>query len=305
MNDHMLSRVAEDVYWMARYVERAQNFARILGIRKTQGAQMITRERWEDFLQTFGDPHADQMGDPSSIIRHVICDTDCPISLCSNIKMGRDNARMARDIVSPEMWQILTRMQNTVSGKVEDIDDESWEEVLSQVTMDALTFQSLLMSTILHDEAYHFMMIGTLLERALATLRLLLSYCGTLSLWDHEPLYAVNALKSVTGYGAFRRAYRKQLQAFDVFQFLLFEPAFPRSVLNAAAHLLREQQAVPAPADMPRQLSGRLLGQLSYDTMDLVMEESPGMYVRRLIAQFEKVHEGLTASYFQPEVQEI
>ncbi|MCY0909229.1 MAG: hypothetical protein OWR62_12660, partial [Sulfobacillus thermotolerans] len=60
-----------------------------------------------------------------------------------------------------------------------------------------------------------------------------------------------------------------------------------------------------APADMPRQLSGRLLGQLSYDTMDLVMEESPGMYVRRLIAQFEKVHEGLTASYFHPEVQEI
>ncbi|WP_156023712.1 alpha-E domain-containing protein [Sulfobacillus thermosulfidooxidans] len=301
----MLSRVADDVYWMARYVERAQNFSRILAIRKTQSAQMITRERWEDFLLVFGDPHAGDVDDPSSILRHVICDASCPISLCTNIKMARDNARMARDMVSPEMWQTLTRMQNTVSGQVQDIDDESWEDLLSQVTMDALTFQSLLVSTILQDEAYHFMMIGTMLERALSTLRLLLSYFGTLSLWDNEPLYAVNALKSVTGYGAFRRAYRKQLQAPDVIQFLLFEPAFPRSVVSAAAHLLRELQALPEPGGMPRFLAGRLFAQLSYDTMDLVMEATPEVYVRRLITQFEQIHDGLMIRYFQPEVHEV
>ncbi|WP_139061670.1 alpha-E domain-containing protein [Sulfobacillus thermosulfidooxidans] len=301
----MLSRVADDVYWMARYVERAQNFARILAIRKTQSAQMITRERWGDFLRVFGDPHARDGEEPSSILRHVICDAACPISLCTNIKMARDNARMARDMVSPEMWQILTRMQNTVSGQVEDIDDESWEDLLSQVTMDALTFQSLLVSTILQDEAYHFMMIGTMLERALSTLRLLLSYCGTLSLWDNEPLYAVNALKSVTGYGAFRRAYRKQLHVPDVIQFLLFEPAFPRSVVCAGSNLLRELQALPEPGGTPRLLAGRVFAQLSYDTMDLVMEATPEVYVRRLITQFEKIHDGLTIRYFQPEVQEV
>ncbi len=302
----MLSRVGENVYWMARYLERAQNFSRVLAVRRAQGAQMLAREtNWPGLLRTFGDIHEPDGWDTRDLIHHAIFEGTCPISLRFTVERARENARMAREIVSPEMWHVLTEMHALLGARDSGQDDDTWDGLLNMVTMDALTFQALVQSTLLHDEAYYFIQVGTTLERALSTLFLLMSYLDNLAGWTHEPLFAVNMLKSLTGYGAFRRSYRMSLSVPDVLEFLIFEKAFPRSLAGASNSLQTAMNALPEPWGPAKSKVGRLIAQLSYDTIEMVMDVTPVIYFSTLLDQFKTIHDDLSARYFQPEVQEV
>ncbi len=302
----MLSRVAEDVYWMARYAERAQNFSRILAVRLAQSAQMLAKEsNWPGLLTTFGETHGTAGTDVRDLIIHAIFEEECPISLRFTVERARENARMARDLVSPEMWHVLTRMHTLLATPEFVQDDDAWDDLLNDLTMDSLTFQGLLQSTVLHDEAYHFIHAGTAIERAQSTLLLLTSYLDSLDTWEQEPLFAVNMLKSLTGYGAFRRSYRMRLNAADVLEFLLFEQAFPRSLAGASRELQEATDNLPQPRGPVKARVGLLTAQICYDSIEAVMEAGPLVYFTELVEQFKKIHEDLAARYFQPEVQEV
>lgn len=303
----MLSRVAEDVYWMARYLERSGNFARMLNVRRALYAQIMGRESdWGGFLRVFGDSHTDDFSESREFLGHAVWDEACTASLRHNIGRARENARMAREIVSPEMWQILTHMYNlTANDTIRSEDDEEMAGLLEDITMDVLTVQSLMQSTILHDEAYYFMRAGTLLERVLSTIFLVLAYLDTFSAWSQEPVLVVSMLKSATGYGAFRRSYRLRLSANEALEFLIFEPAFPRSLAGASRDLQESLDALPDPGGMARLRMGRINAQIAYDNVETVLEATPERYLSALASQFHKIHEDLHVRYFQPEVQEV
>jgi uncharacterized alpha-E superfamily protein len=267
---------------------------------------MLAKEsNWPGLLETFGDTHNPEGVEVRNLIIHAIFDDTCPISLRSTVERARENARMARELVSPEMWRVLTRMHALLANPDIVQDDDAWDELLNELTMDSLLVQGLMQSTILHDEAYYFIQAGTALERALSTLLLLTSYLDSLDAWAHEPLFAVNMLKSVTGYGAFRRSYRMRLSVPDVLEFLIFEQAFPRSLAGASYSLQAATEALPQPGGPVKSRIGLLTAQISYDTIDVVMETSPLRYFSEMVEQFKKIHEDLSARYFQPEVQEV
>ncbi|MDA8193251.1 MAG: alpha-E domain-containing protein [Thermaerobacter sp.] len=306
----MLSRVAEQLYWMARYLERAQNLARRLNVMTVLSVDSSRPEdAWARLLGELGETpgHVADLDD-MSMLHHLTFDPACSVSVAWGVRHARDNARLVRDIVSREIWQLLSQMKTTLDVPADwgaQPDGNGCAEVLNQVTLHAHAVEGLIDSTILRDEGYHWLQIGVLLERTLSTLHVLLAYAD---LWQAasglEPTIAMAILKSVTSYGAFRRAYRTSLGARDILEFLLFEGGFPRSVAGGLAALRAAVAALPEPAPALRQSLGRLAAQVVYDGIDQVEAVGARSYLWTLSDRIGQVHGDLSARYFQPEVVE-
>lgn len=304
----MLSRVAEQVYWMARYVERAQNLARIIDVVSVQSGEALHPEAvWGQILNQLGEPDTEiYQQDESLVADHLIYSPSCPVSIRWCITRARENARLARGIISRELWQGLTVLHSMFEREGESrvtSDDES-TGFLEQVILQAHAFQGMVDSTLLQDEAFHFMRIGMHLERALSTLMVLQANLdGILENWAEEgPSRAISVLKSVTAYGAFRHSLRATLAGSAMLEFLVFEARFPRSVIaNLHALQLSMAQLPDRNADAMR-LVGRLCSQLTYDTIQTMSGCGIAAYLQKLADDTRQVHGEVQSRYFNPEV---
>lgn len=238
----MLSRVADSIYWMARYIERAENLARYIDV--TQ--QFIldqpnsSQNHWQPLVQVTGDE-----GDfesrydgyhSTNVIRFLTFDRDYPHSIISAVTAARENARSIREIISSEVWEQLNGLYHQVKHaegvwQLEGVEEDLFQTIRSQ----CYGFHGLLDSTMSHGTGWHFANVGRLLERADKTSRLLDVKYFTLLPNAHDigttldDLQWSAVLKSVSGL----EMYRKQFQLISlpkVIQFLVLDEMFPRSI---------------------------------------------------------------------------
>jgi len=236
----LLSRVADALYWMARYIERAENVARFLDVNHNLMLDLPGQYQgqWQPIVNTTGDLNLFRkrygQATQENVVRFLGFDPEYPNSIYSSIVAARENARSIRETISSEMWQQINSLYLMIT-------EESRKSVLSlpdfchDVRMACHLFEGVTHSTMSHNEAWHFISLGRRLERADKTTRildvkyfiLLPSVADVGTPFDDVQWGAV--LKSVSAFEMYRKKYGRIVPE-RIVEFLLLDGAFPRSV---------------------------------------------------------------------------
>ncbi len=323
----MLSRVADSLYWMSRYLERAEHATRLLDVNLNlmldESATSADR-RWLRVLKALGNPKdVEWTGDPYSLTRELTFDTSHKASILSCIISARENSRHVREQISTEQWHQLnslylhaTRpdMQASLYSQGHMTGTEQPTEFLQQVMEAVHQFQGVSDSTMSHGEGWQFIQVGRYIERATATAMLLEAYHE--ELWGHpdrplegnEYLDWMGLLRSATAFEAYCKVYTADLTPDRILEFLLLDEKFPHSLrfsidsLQCALEAIQEDSGKTR-AEPLRRLSGRLQASLNYTSVDEVMREDVIGYLREIQVQCRAIHETIYELYVDYSIQ--
>ncbi len=256
----MLSRTADHVYWLGRYAERAENLARTLDVQYR--LSLLPRKAasegmgWDRTLATLrlADEFAARCGDDFEahrVIDFLAFDRDNPSSILSCLRSARENARAVRGTISSEMWETFNstwlEARNTAPGR---FTARNVAEFIEWVKYRAHLARGVVLGSMLRDEGYHFMQMGTFLERADGVARLLrirLACEATDNAGEpvtHDYLPWTVLLRALSAYEIFRRVSRDRVTPLHVIEFTAFRPDVPRSLLRSAELVFDNLDAV-------------------------------------------------------------
>ncbi|SIS07915.1 alpha-E domain-containing protein [Williamsia sterculiae] len=301
----MLARNAESLYWIGRYVERADDTARILDVAVHQLLEDATVDpdrACRLILQVLGMPWPpdDESLDVWSLTERVCYDRSELGSIVDCVANGRENARGAREVTSSEMWECLNTTYNGLSDAERKARKLGPHEFLDYVKNRSAMFAGLADATLSHDDGYRFLLLGRSVERVDMTVRMLLSRAGDRS---GSPAW-VSVLRSAGGHDTYLRTYRGALDANRVVEFMLLDRLFPRSVFHAitlAEECLMELDNRPNSRIGARAEAQRLLGR-ARSALEFMR---PGMLLDDLQERLldlqdtcRDVNEAVTAQYF-------
>lgn len=242
----MLSRVAEHIYWMARYIERAENTARIINV--TTNLQLdlpkAVRPGWEPLIAITGssDIYSKLYSehDERTVIKFLIGDTNNPGSILSSLSGARENARTIRDIIPREVWEQVNELFLMAKTQLQSgLSQRRRYEYLKSIILGAQQITGMLAGTMTHDFGYDFLRMARNLERADMTTRIidvrsanLLPYQSD-TLHPFESIQWMSVLKSLTGYQMYRRQMQTSVRSAAVLKFLFQSKEFPRSFYHS------------------------------------------------------------------------
>lgn len=239
----MLSRVANSIYWMGRYLERAENTARLVNVNSHLLLDLPRRVKlgWEPIVdilsnrELFHSFHEEV--NEHNVVNFIIEDKENLGSIISSLSAARENARTIREIIPRESWEQINSIYLQASENKEAIYSRRQRyEYLKNIILSNQLITGLLAGTMTHDEGYKFLRIGRNVERADMTTRIIdVRSASLLPDLEHEQTAFENiqwmgVLKSLTGYQMYRREVRLRISRPDVLKFLLLQENFPRSV---------------------------------------------------------------------------
>lgn len=289
----MLSRVADALFWMSRYLERAEHIARLLdvgfhleldlhgvlaGPNELHWSSLLAILQQEVPLQERGPSSAPQ----AALTRWLALDPQNPSSIVSCINRARNNARSIRGTISSEMWREL----NKLYWQLRDADfvhqaEESPHELFEAVVVGSHLFAGVCDATLTHNEGWQFIQLGKYLERSEKTLRILdIKYHLLHELTNPSDLPLLNlqwagVLKNCSAYEAYQRLYISRVEPERVVEFLLFDATFPRSVRfsleSAAAALAEIEGPAGRGASKADRILGRVLSELKFSDLEQVL----------------------------------
>ena len=286
----MLSRVADSIYWMARYVERAENLARLLlstqDLLLDAGAEAADAGQfWQPILMATGDDEGYAAMYPSitgaRVVEFLTLRADNNNSMLNSVRAARENARTVRDQISDEMWVCINGLRLFLeSAEARSMCLHQPATFFERVLGSSYQFQGIAESTTPHGEIRHFLRLGTVLERADKVSRLL-DTCSALPT-DLVPnaggrsLRWAALLRSCSAWHAFQTLSAK-LDPVKIIEYLLLDETFPRSItccLNEVHGTLLALCGHGTMSDMgqPVRLAGRLAADLRYTTVEEVIE---------------------------------
>ncbi len=306
----MLSRVAERTYWIGRYLERAEDLARLCHVfgRLFIDLPRSTGLGWAEIVRIVGAEDAFQRrgdGDDLAAIEFLLFDPANPGSLKSSLAAARENARTTRDILPSEAWLTINRLYLDWRTRMPAMaGPDGRNQALSAVVGECQKFAGLIVGTMSHGEAFRFVQAGALIERADMTSRmldtaiaLLMSSRSELEAYDNTLWMAV--LRSVSGYQMYRQFVRRRVVGQEVVQFLFADPLFPRSIRFCAdrlgAQLRRLPHADPALAALD-ELSKRLQRQ----SFDATSRSGLHEFIDLLQRDIGALHHAIQANWFRP-----
>src|ERR1700731_1190366 len=240
LDNPLLARYAECIFWLARSVERAENLARILEVNETFSRDRSGSHNWLSIVQLNTDEGAffakHKTASAENVIRFYLTDADNTTSIISAVTNARENARTLRPLVSTEMWVQLNVFYNRLIAIDErELAPGSLSPLLSEIKEACQCFTGITEGTFYRDQAWYFYRLGPYIERPDQTTGLLdtkypllSNRGGRVSAADVVQLHAL--LRSASGYHAFQRIYSSHLTPARIAGFLLFDPSFPRPV---------------------------------------------------------------------------
>ncbi|MFZ2529673.1 MAG: alpha-E domain-containing protein [Rhodococcus sp. (in: high G+C Gram-positive bacteria)] len=228
----MLARNAESLFWIGRYVERADDTARIMDVAVHQLLEDSTvdpDETCRRLLRVLGFAEPAGALDVPTVVDLVAFGRDGTTSIAATIAGARENARGAREVTSTEMWQCLNTTYHGLAERERASKRLGPHEFFRYIEERAAMFAGLADSTLCRDDGYRFLLLGRSIERVDMTVRLLLSRAGDR---PTSPTWAT-VLRSAGGHDTYLRTYRGALDAGRVVEFMLLDRLFPRSVFSA------------------------------------------------------------------------
>jgi uncharacterized alpha-E superfamily protein len=314
----MLSRVADSLYWMSRYLERAEHTARLIDVdlqlRLDQSPEAGSG-RWLRLLEACQVPLPDDGNYSSKALTHLLTlDRTNPSSILSCVANARENLRQVREQCSTEMWEHLNRAYLQVNGTQ---GSEAWllhSHVFFRAVQDgAHLFQGVTDSTMSHGEGWHYIQLGRYVERTDLLARLIGTHFRSLahpvdqSVEHEEYLEWVGLLKSCAAFEAYCKAYTAELRPLRVAEFVLLNSEFPHSVRFSVdmihAALAAIEQITERKAEQPVRLAGRLQATLNFSQIEEIMASGASGYVDSVRWQCAQAHSAIHQVYFDYSVE--
>ena len=311
----MLSRVADSIYWLSRYVERAENVARFIEVNLQLMLDAASGEdqQWEPLVNTTGDHEifAKRYGKATqeNVIQFLTFDRDNPNSILSCIRAARENARTIREIISSEMWLQLNKFYLMVTDAAEhSTAHANPHEFFTEVKNANHLFNGITAATMTHGEPWHFFHMGRMLERADKTSRILdVKYFILLrSVQDvgtpFDDIQWAAVLRSASAFEMYRKRHGR-ISPKAVVEFLLLDREFPRAIhfsLLAARNSLHAISGTPAGTfrHAPEKLLGHLCSTLSFTSVDEIVNAGLHEYLDDLQTKINQVSAGILETFF-------
>lgn len=298
----MLSRVADSIYWLNRYVERAENVARFVEVNLNlllDTSVTGVHQQWEPLVVTTGDKALfhDRYGDASAqnVLQFLTFDSNYSNSILSCVTAARENARAVRETISSEMWEQVNAFYLSVKEAAQtETTEEQLYRFYPDVKLASHLFAGVMDATMAHNEGWHFGQLGRLLERADKTARILdVKYFILLpSVTDVgsplDELQWMALLKSASAYEMYRKR-QHRITPESITQFLIFDQEFPRSIQFCLLQAERSLHQITGTitgswSNSSERTLGRLRSELEYMTLDEVFETG----LHEFLDQFQK-----------------
>ncbi len=317
----MLSRDADTLYWMSRYLERAEHTARLIDVNLVlmldQSPAQASR-RWERLLGSLHTPPPEtQPDDPRAITELLTFDRSNRSSIMSALETARNNARQVRELISSEMWEQINRLYLQVSHvAIDDVWNLELHTFFRSIREGVHLFQGIADATMSHGQGWRFIELGRSLERASKTAALLDAYFGD---YLHAPeqhnrvgdlLDWVGLLKSRTAFEAYCQVYTADVRPERVAEFLLLNAEFPQTIrfalrrAQAALEAIGKETGARNAASLERVL-GRLRVELDYAQIDEILAGDLHAYLANIQRQCEQVHTLVQQVYIAPPLESI
>ncbi|MFM1800506.1 MAG: hypothetical protein RLZZ117_2784 [Cyanobacteriota bacterium] len=309
----MLSRVADSLYWINRYVERAENISRFVEVSEAMALDcpLGSAEPWLPLIDASGDRELFDklypMGRPEDVVNFLVRENENPSSVLNCITFARENARQIRDVITTEMWE-------QINGCYWGLQDaEYWEqppqEQLRLIRRDCQLFYGITDATLSRDLSWQFSRLGRLLERADKTTRILdVKYFLLLPSNEDvggvlDELQWIALLRTAGAYQMFRQSQQRAIAPKAVAGFLLLDPIFPRSVryclerINETLRIVRGK-SVPGAPDALECLAGLTLARWSYTRIDDLIAHGLHEAIDHFQQDLNQLHALIEKRYF-------
>ena len=316
----MLSRVANSLYWMSRYIERAENIARIVDVnlQLLLDLRNLNEERlakhWLPIVQTTGDEEkffaSYKKATAQNVTEFLVFQLENPNSLISSICQARENARMVRDQITIELWEELNRLYWFVrTPDARQVWNESPTEFFQQIKSSSLLIIGLSYTTLIRNEGWWFSQAGKYLERADKTSRILVLRYAALpekglpqTVSETDALEWSAILRSCSAWDAYKTIHGAEVSPRFVAEFLLLSEDFPRSVRFCVNELNLALRRISGVAEGKfcndaEKLAGRLLAELQFATIEEIFESGLHGYLDLLQTKLNDIGFALFNAY--------
>jgi uncharacterized alpha-E superfamily protein len=309
----MLSRVADALYWINRYVERAENISRFVEVSEAMALDCPpgSAEPWLPLIDASGDRELfDRLypsASPTDVVKFLVREQKNPSSVLNCIASARENSRQIREVITTEMWEQI----NSIYWAMQE--QEFWQqppsEQLREIRRACQLFYGITDATLSRDLSWHFSRLGRLLERTDKTTRILdVKYFLLLPSTEVvggvlDELQWIALLRTAGAYQMFRQSQQRAIAPEAVASFLLLDPVFPRSVrycLERISETLRiiRSSSVPGPPDDLECLSGLVLARWSFTRIDELIATGLHEAIDRLQQDLNELHRLIEQRYF-------
>lgn len=312
----MLSRVADSLFWLGRYVERAENYARFIDVNFNLSIDLPPdiQEQWAPLIAATGDKKSFETlfkknYNRENAIFFLGFDTRNTNSIISTIKSARENARIVRENLPKESWEVLNDLYHFIQNTEENVwKDEDPKDVFKKIKQNLQLLSGISYDTIPRTEGWYFTKLGQFMERADKTSRILdVKYHFLLPSVEDvgsplDFLHWAALLKSVSGYNAYRRVHGK-INPTDIVNYLVLDRYFPRSVLfcliqaeNCLHEISESRMAFSNPAEKE---IGNLRADLEYAEVSDVFNYGLHEYLDRLQQRLNIISDAIFEEYFK------
>lgn len=293
----MLSRVADSLYWMSRYFERADHCARVLEANYNlmlNPSKPWREKRWQSVTAALG-LSSDAAGpDPQTSILRFIGEADNRSSIVCCITSARENASQVREEISSEMWERLNQIYHQVTQATQRNGTDSEPlRLITALREGAYRFQGVTDATMNHGEGWHFIQFGKYMERACDLSKLLDAQFAVSA--GADDLDWVGLLSSCSAYEAYLKVYTADLVANRVAEFLLLNPEFPYSVRHSVERMKNALDSIAEissarKASIINRVIGRLRSSLAYIEIDEIVSSDLHKFLHGILEQCQNLH---------------
>jgi uncharacterized alpha-E superfamily protein len=317
----MLSRTADHLFWMSRYTERAENTARMLDVNYQTSllpqSAAVAQVGWEGLLSIseLKPAYAAKYGDvinPRDVMDFMVRDEGNSSSIISCLKNARENARAVRGALTTEVWETQNQTYLEIFRMLNNGDFErdpgqffEWVKFRSHLS------RGVTLGTMLQDEAFHFLRMGTFLERADNTARLVdvkfhavqSDFFGAASEKDQEyDFYHWSAiLRSVSGFEVYRKVYRDVIKPERVAELLILRADMPRSLLGCLNELLSNLAMVSSdPSSETTRRAGKLRADLQYARIDEILATGLHAFLTQFLDRVNELGAHISREFLVP-----
>ncbi|EAQ81125.1 alpha-E domain-containing protein [Blastopirellula marina] len=314
----MLSRVAESIYWMSRYVERAENVARFISVNLNLSMDLASEghQQWLPLVTTTGDDKLfyEHYDAPTkrNVLQFLTFDRNNPNSILSSLVGARECARSIREVISAEMWEHINNFYLMVKD-VGGADGVSEEQLVfyEQIRASGQHFIGITDATMTHGEGWHFGQFGRFMERADKTSRILdVKYYILLPSPQHvgspfDELQWSALLRSASAFEMYRQRYGRIIPA-NIVSFLVLDRAFPRAILHCLSKANDSLHAISGSdpesfSNLPEQRLGQLRASLAFTSADDIINRGMHEFVDDMQRRVNAVGLALSNTFFARE----
>lgn len=289
----MLSRVADSIFWMSRYMERTKAETTLLSSNFIAIQDNAIIPNWHLILEEYGSKkfiETNEINSKSSLI-HLILDKDNPSSLSNNVMYGRENARSIQDHITKELWQSLNSFYHFIRSDKNEylIKYEDPLELMDSINNYCYNFYGVLDNTMDRGSGYYFMNVGKHLERAVQSLIILSIKLKEIDykFSDNEGVSFRYVLQALSGMEFFGKTYRGEVSSQNIIHFVLFNPLFSHSVMYSLNRVhdnfknLKEYSTYETFSTIDYEI-GKLISNFTYSNPDLNDAKNLYIYIENL-----------------------